>query len=128
MRLNVVKVHTIQREEVNIMVRLDGSKVQEIKDHYKIQAEAEIKKVEEDETVLSDDDREAVLSKWEFKATEEIQRIQKMSPQSLFKNGLALDSTGWREGYTTKPLKKRVAERRKTNKASKQARKQARRK
>jgi hypothetical protein len=111
------------------MVKIDGSKIQEIKDHYLQQAENELVQADKDpDTELSDDDILAVQSKWEFQANDAIQKIMNGSPEKIFKAGFALDPNGWRAGYTKPLIKDKTAQRRKKTKLAKQTRRTQRRK
>ena len=110
------------------MVRIDGNKLQEIKDHFQEQAQREIAKaVQDPDTELKDDDIEAIKNKWKFQSNHVIQSVLELGPEKQFKQGYALDPSGWRAGYTKPTIAQRTTPRRAKNKASKQARKLQRR-
>jgi hypothetical protein len=111
------------------MVKIDGNKIQEIKDHYLQQAENELAQAKKDpDTELSDDDILAVQSKWEFQSIQAVASIVNAGPEKIFKAGFALDPNGWRAGYTKSLIKDKTAQRRKKTKLSKQTRRVQRRK
>lgn len=110
------------------MVRIDGRKIGEVKDYYNSLAESEIQSAKNAGTELKEDDITAIRNKYTFKCVESLQHILSAGPEKLFKNGFALESNGWREGYTKSPIKKRAEKRRKKNKAARIARRNQRKK
>jgi hypothetical protein len=110
------------------MLRIDGNKLQEIKDHYQEMAKREIAQaVNDPETDIQDDDIEAIKNKYKYQSNQKISEILKIGPEKLFKMGFALDANGWRTGYTKAPIEKRVQKRRTQNKLARKTR-QAQRK
>jgi hypothetical protein len=111
------------------MVRIDGNKLQEIRDHHRLQAESEIAraKADVDTEELTDSDVLAIEQKWEFQSNQVINSVTKSNPEKIYKNGFALDGNGWREGYTVSFIKDRVAKRRMKKKLGKKTRQQQRR-
>ena len=109
------------------MVKVDGTKLQEIKDRFKELAKREIAQAINDPETdeLKDDDIEAIHQKWKFVSNKEVEKVINMSPEKLFKSGFALASDGWREGYTKPLIKDRKAKRRVKNKLARKARKQS---
>ena len=111
------------------MVRIDGHKLQEIKDHYQEMAKREIAKaVNDPDTELKDDDIEAIKNKFKYQSNQKISEILAIGPEKLFKMGFALDGNGWRAGYTKQTLQKRVQKRRAQKKFGNITRKTQRRK
>jgi hypothetical protein len=110
------------------MVRVDGNKIQEIRDRFVELAEREIKQANDDTETpeLKEDDLTAIHNKWKFASQAEINKLMSMSPEKLFKSGMAVASQGWRQGYTKPTLKSRTDKRRTKNKAARKARKQQR--
>jgi hypothetical protein len=107
------------------MVRLDGKKLQEIKDGYSEQSKREIAKAvnDPDTEELTVEDTEAIKNKWQFAANREIEKLKKIGPQRLFRLGFAHDANGWRAGYTKPTLESRTTKRRTQNKNARKARK-----
>ena len=110
------------------MVRVDGRKLQEVKDHFKMLAEREIEQsITEDGVELGHDDKTAIKNKYTFKSVEVLTAILDSGPEKLFKQGFALESNGWRQGYTKSSLAQRKTTNRKKNKLARVARKAQRR-
>jgi len=112
------------------MVKVDGTKLQEIKDRFKELAKREIAQAINDPETdeLKDDDIEAIHQKWKFVSNKEVEKVINMSPEKLFKSGFALASDGWREGYTKPLIAKKTAKRRAANKNARQERRVQRKK
>ncbi len=104
------------------MVRVDGDKIQELRDNYRKKAEHEIMLATKDNTDLTDKDMEIIRDKFDFEAEQSIQKIIKLGPKRMFKMGLSNDPDGWRSGYTKSPVSKRATQRHKKNKASRKQR------
>jgi hypothetical protein len=110
------------------MVRIDGNKLQEIKDHYLMMAENEVAKAKADpDKELSDSDITAIEHKWLQESNRTILGVTSANPEKIFKNGFALDANGWREGYTKSFIKDRVTARRTKKKLGKKTRQSQRR-
>lgn len=106
------------------MVKIDGRKLQEVKDHYIRLAEHEISRAEQDGTELSEDDIAAIKNKHTYTAVNKLTQVLSLGPERLFKLGFGLDSNGWRAGYTKQTVTKRTQKRRtqkKIARASRQA-------
>lgn len=112
------------------MVKIDGRKIQEIKDRFEEMALNEIDRAvnDPDTDELVDDDIKAINEKWKFVANKEIEKIKRMNPEKIFKSGLAVTSDGWREGYTKPSLESRKTKRRAKNKLARKSRKENRKK
>ncbi len=111
------------------MVKVDGKKLQEVKDRFQEYIKREIAKaINDPDTDLKDDDVEAIKNKWKFVSKKEIEKIVSMGPEKLFKSGFALVSDGWREGYTKPLIKDRTTKRRTKNKIARRTRKEQRKK
>ena len=105
------------------MVKIDGNKLQEVKDHYLKMAENEILGLKDEPT----DEQIATINKrYQIECERTITGIVNAGPEKIFKNGFAVDPNGWRAGYTKKTIQQRTAPRRARNKRAKQARKQTR--
>lgn len=106
------------------MIRVDGRKLQEVKDHFSMLAENEIKQSTTDDGVeLGHDDIVAIKNKYTFKSVEVLTAILDSGPEKIFKQGFALDPNGWRSGYTKSPVSQRKTKNRKKNKLARVARK-----
>ena len=105
------------------MVRVDGIKVGEIKDHFNKLADEEIAKATADGTELKHDDLAAIRNKHTYQAVQLLVKIFDTGPKQMFKAGFAHDDHQWREGYTKPTVASRVAKRRKKNKNARAARK-----
>ena len=105
------------------MVRIDGTKLQEVKDHYLKMAEHEILNLGDEPT---DEEIKNIQNKYQSECVKTINGIVNANPEKIFKNGFALDPSGWRAGYTKKTIKQRTAPRRARNKRARQARRQTR--
>ncbi len=108
------------------MLNIDGNKIQELRDHYGKKAEREIMLAKNDDTELSDEDIKVIENKYEYEAEQSIQKILSLSPEKMFKLGLSHNSEGWRTGYTTSPISKRVEKRRKQSKIAKKTKRKNR--
>lgn len=109
------------------MVRVDGTKLQEIKDRFQEYAKREIAKaVNDPDTDLKEDDIEAIKNKWKYVSNKEVEKVINLGPEKLFKSGFALASDGWREGYTKPLIKDRKAKRRVKNKLARKVRREQR--
>ncbi|KFZ25566.1 MAG: hypothetical protein KQ78_02254 [Candidatus Izimaplasma bacterium HR2] len=109
------------------MVKIDGHKIQEVKDYFNRLAEHEIDNAKSDGIEFKEDDIIAIKNKHTYNAESRISQIFELGPKKLFKMGLALDPHGWREGYTKPSLKMRVQKRRDRKKFTKKTRKAQRR-
>jgi hypothetical protein len=112
------------------MVRIDGYKIQEIKDYHSEQSKREIAKAINDPETdeLKDDDIEAIKNKWKYMSNQQVQKLLDINPERLYKLGFAHQPNGWRAGYTKPTLASRVAKRRAKNKIARVSRKINRRK
>ena len=111
------------------MLRVDGHKLQEIKDHYQEMAKREIARaVNDPDTDLKDDDIEAIKNKYKYQSNQKIAQLLEIGPKRLFNLGMAFEADGWRTGYTKAPIKNRVAPRRAKNKQARKTRREQRRK
>lgn len=112
------------------MVRIDGNKLQEVRDHHEMMAQNEIAqaKADADTEELTESDILAIEQKWLFQTDQLIDNIVNTNPEKIFKNGFALDANGWREGYTKPLIKDKTAKRRAKNKLARKSRKIQRRK
>ena len=110
------------------MVRVDGTYIQEIKDHFSEMAKREIAIASNDPKTeeLNDDDIAAIHSKYKYQANQKIFQLMDMKPEKLFKMGLTADSSGWREGYTKPLIKDRKAKSRAKRKMARKTRQQQR--
>ena len=112
------------------MVTIDGTKVQDVKDHFSEMAKREIAQAinDPDTDELKDDDIEAIHNKFKYLANQKITQMISMNPEKLFKLGLAHESNGWREGYTKPLIKTRTAPRRAKKKIARKSKQVNRRK
>lgn len=107
-------------------MRVDGNKIQELRDYYEKKAEREILLAKHDNTELSDEDVEVIKNKYAYESEQSIQKILALSPEKMFKLGFSHDVNGWRTGYTKSTIEKRTEQRRKQNKAAKKQRRKNR--
>lgn len=109
------------------MIKVDGAKIQEIKDHFNDLSEQAIAnlKMDKGEDEVSEEDMDAIRSQHKFHAASYIDYILSLSPKKLYHSGSGINTTtsGWREGYTKPTLASRVKARREKNKRQRQARK-----
>lgn len=113
------------------MVRIDGNAIQQIKDHFEEMAKREIAKAVNDPETddLQDDDIEAIKNKYKFMSNQKVAQLLEIKPKRLVQMEIGhIMGSGWREGYTKSPIKKRVEKRRKQNKIARKSRKVQRRK
>lgn len=110
------------------MIKIDGHKIQEVKDYFNNFAEREIDNAKADDIELKKDDILAIKNKHSYNAMSRISQIFDFGPKKLFKMGFTLDPNGWREGYTKPSLKIRVQKRRDRKKFAKKTLKEQRRK
>lgn len=119
------------------MIRPDGNKIQEIKDHFKKLGDAELAKmlkkvreVEEDpERELMENEVNDVRQKFQYQEIQYLYSVMNMQPEKLHKSGFGFNTEGvdgWRTGYTKSPIKKRVQKRRTQNKIARATRRQQR--
>ena len=112
------------------MVTVDGHAIQEIKNHFQEMAKREIAQaVNDPDTDLQDDDIEAIKNKYKYQSNQKVAQLLELKPKRLVQMGIGhISGSGWREGYTKSPIKKRVEKRRKQNKIARASRKVQRRK
>lgn len=121
------------------MIRPDGKKIQEVKDHFNLLCEQEIihmtakvREVEEDpERELKEDEINSVRHKHQSLEKRHLDTILALGPEKLYKSGFGFNTVGgegWRAGYTKPLLSKRTAKRRTLKKLAKKVRQQQRKK
>ena len=119
------------------MIRPDGHKIQEIKDHFEKLGDAElvtmlkkVREVEEDpERELMENEVNDVRQKYQYQSTKYLYHILMMQPEKLYKSGWGFNTEGvdgWRTGYTKPTIKSRVQKRRTLTKIAKATRRQQR--
>lgn len=102
--------------------RVDGRKIQEIKDNFTLRAQNEIDKAVSDGTELNDEDIKAIHSKHQFEAQQRIDKICSLGPKRLHQMGMALDMNGWRTGFTKQTVEKRAEGRHRNRKMARKSR------
>jgi hypothetical protein len=121
------------------MIRPDGNKIQEIKDHFTKLGDQEIirmrnhlREVEEDpERELMEDEVAQARQKFKYQEIQYLYNLLMMQPKQLHMSGFGFNTEGvdgWRTGYTKSPIKKRVQKRRTQNKIAAKSRREQRRK
>lgn len=104
-------------------MKVDGNKIQELREHYEKKAEREILIAKHKNNDISEDDINDIKNKYISESEKSIKKILALSPEKMFKLGFSHDSDGWRSGFTKSTVAKRAEKRHKRNKA---ARKQKR--
>ena len=119
------------------MIRPDGNKIQEIKDHFGLLVANEcsstlatLRKEEEDpERELTQHETDQIKQKHQYELTRTLFTVMMMQPEKMHKSGYGFNTEGvqgWRNGYTKPTIAKRKAQNRKTNKLARLARRAAR--
>lgn len=103
-------------------MKVDGNKIQELKDHYMKKADQDIRLAKDKNPEMSDEEVTIIQDKYNREAEHSIQKILALSPEKMFKLGFSFESEGWRSGYTKSTVKKRAERRHKQNKAARKQR------
>lgn len=107
-------------------MKIDERKIQEVRDYFTKKADLQIVQMkntaEKEDRELSDEEIGAVKKGALIQAESRISQIRDLGPERLFKMGFALETVGWRAGYTKPTVAARAAKRRKNKKAGKASR------